>query len=398
MQQPVEGIGAGRLAGRLMLSVLGGLALALGALWLSHQLGWAGLYGTHVDVSARLQLVGGQGERTPDGLLVRRSAVRQPAVVLAPLPALPAERYKAVHWRIEGLQPSQRPVLIWSTRGDGTGKIERQLLPASRSARGRVDVSEHRGWRNRLDALGLVFPSGAGPTLIIEQLALVRGHGFFAEMTASLRAWLEPGSWDQRSINFRRVERQSRLLTPVTATAFWLGCSLLVFAVLSLRARPAHWVGGMATLILIAWLTLDVLWQWHLFGRLRETQALSAGLSLDARLRAAPDAALVPALDRLRERLPDTPARAVVLSDDPNGYLAGRVRYRLMPHNVLLRGTKLPSRTQMRAGDYLLLLGSPNDIRYDPKDGMLRQGRRRLAVALELEIPRLATLYQVKDR
>jgi len=172
----------------------------------------------------------------------------------------------------------------------------------------------------------------------------------------------------------------------------------LVFGTLSLRARSAHWLNGIIMLFLVAWLALDVLWQWHLFGRLRETHANYAGLGPEARLRAGPDAALVPALDRLRERLPDAPARILVLSEDPTDYLAGRVRYRLMPHNVLLQGARLPSRTQMRAGDYLLLLGSPDAIRYDEDDGLLRQGQRRIPAALELEIPRLATLYQVQRR
>jgi hypothetical protein len=74
-----------------------------------------------------------------------------------------------------------------------------------------------------------------------------------------------------------------------------------------------------------------------------------------ARHEAAEDAEVFKFIERVRGKLPATPARVFMLSDVPQ--LRGRGAYYLYPHNVMFDpfGNALPPVSGFRPGDYVIV-------------------------------------------
>jgi hypothetical protein len=98
-----------------------------------------------------------------------------------------------------------------------------------------------------------------------------------------------------------------------------------------------------AALFLLGWLLLDLRWQWELNQRLGQTVARFAGKEMTERRLADLDGDFYRFLLEVRRRLPEKPVRLFIVSNDPSGFLAGRARYHLSPHNGYMGFTHPPS-------------------------------------------------------
>ena len=121
------------------------------------------------------------------------------------------------------------------------------------------------------------------------------------------------------------------------------------------RGRAAAWPVAIAASFVVAWMVLDVQWVANLARQVAETREQFGGKDWRARHEAADDAEVFKFIDRVRAKLPPTPARVFMLADAAP--LRGRGAYYLYPHNVLFDpfGNSLPAATSLRAGDYIIV-------------------------------------------
>jgi hypothetical protein len=166
-------------------------------------------------------------------------------------------------------------------------------------------------------------------------------------------------------------------------------------ALLCRRCTGAARLSGAAALLLIGWLALDLRWQAQLWERLADSHQRYAGLTQPQRRLAAPDAELTERVNRLLAHLPDVPARVLILSDDPSGFIAGRTRYLLSPHRAYAGLSRLPTASQLAAGDYLFVIGSLRSVHFDRGGGLLTDDGRALPVDPVASIQGLGDLYRV---
>ncbi len=231
----------------------------------------------------------------------------------------------------------------------------------------------------------LTPPGGAGSRLVVvmERLGAI---------------WTHHESWSMRSINFREAASPRWLDSLVVQVGLWVAISSALWLAWSARAgfQWRRQLGGCLALLLLGWLVLDLHWQGRLLLRLQETRAQYAGLSATEAARTGePEASFARAADALREQIPETPARVVLITLDPGGYVPLRVRYHLLPLNVPPGTTHLPAAEQLRTGDFLLLIEPPPDIGYHAELQELWQGETRLAAELVLGLPGAAHLFRV---
>jgi hypothetical protein len=240
--------------------------------------------------------------------------------------------------------------------------------------------------RSRLGAVGRPVAAGVGGallTLLVLWLFYRSGDPLVAPTLTRLfqavaSEWMQVDGWTGRSINFNQGAPRDALFPPVLLVALWVGFSSLLSALIAPPWRGFKSLAPYAVFLLLGWLALDLRWQWALSQRLSQTAATYAGLDQTARYLAGPDRRLYPFLREVLHHLPEPPARVFIVSADPGGANAGRVRYHLFPHNVSLPSATLPGDTKARAGDYVLLLSPMKPVRYDRDHGVLisKDGQR----------------------
>ena len=384
-----------RPIGRWGLAAVSGALLAVLLFLLFYRIGGlASVAPPLVLNGAKLQLAQGEGEQTPDGLLIRRAGAPGRAVVQAAARMAPALIYGQVAWRLEGVTSEQEVQLVWATLAE-PHTIRTRSLP--HQADGVLDLTLEPHWQGRILAIGLVVSGPWTKPVRIERLELRPITPSFAALAQELLAdWRAFEPWSQRSINFAADAPLNALFPPVAMVLLALLLSAVGYALLEPPRRRPGVLWPYVGLLLLGWLILDMRWQWTLNQRLVQTANDFAGKSAEQRWLAM-DEALYAFLQEVRKRLPQSPARLLIISADPTGFEAGRARYHLLPHNSYAGLTTLPPPGVVRPGDYLLLLTPLADLRYHAAQRWLEgQGGVRLPVDLRYSA-KLGGLFQVRD-
>ena len=379
----------------LLLAGLGAGVLAWVGVWLA-EVAWPAMDPPDVILSgAKLELLQGQGEFTGNRLLVHRAGPGHSVLALGALPGVPAEQFSRVCWRVSGLNDAQVLQIVWMTSVDPETVFARTVTVGERET-GQINLRGYPGWRGHIVRIGLTVKGALAEPLSIVQLSL---DGRPPELIDTLREvtadWSRAKPWSMRSINFFSGAKPSARLTPVAEVAVWLGLGALLYG-LFCRVSAREFVSGAAILLLAGWFALDVRWQWQLTHRLGDTMERYAGLDQHDRKRAALDGALASVTDQIRRHMPRDPTRLIILSDDPHGYLPGRVCYHLLPHRGYAGLSKLPQRSQVGIGDYILLLSSLRTVRYDIGRQRLVDADSELPVELQLSIPGFGRLFRIR--
>jgi hypothetical protein len=99
-------------------------------------------------------------------------------------------------------------------------------------------------------------------------------------------------------------------------------------------------------------------------------------------------------MEKVRAKLPVTPARVIVVADLE--YLRGRGAYHLYPHNVYFdpRRNTMPAATALKAGDYLVVF-QRRGVQYDPEHKRLRWDGGEPVTAEILEVGPGAALFRI---
>jgi hypothetical protein len=323
-----------------------------------------------------LQLIGGQDAAIPDaGGGLRVPPFAAPGILLWTPPRwINAGLYGDLVWAIDGLDERHPLTPIWRTV-DGQGRQG----GGTPSAAGQVDLRRAPDWAGTVATVGVFIPGPVPAPFVVRQLELRPAALTTREWLEQLWAeWTAHEDWSQRSINFAAGATIRPLGALVLLAALWIGLSGLLYATWALaggeRLRPAPFVA----LFLLAWLLLDVRWQWELAQRLEQTRERFAGKDESERRLADLDGDLYRFVLAVRRRLPERPVRLLIVSNDPSGFTAGRARYHLLPHNSYIEFARPPQ--VARAGDYVLILEPLPGARFIPEHKALEWNGGRLRV------------------
>jgi uncharacterized membrane protein YphA (DoxX/SURF4 family) len=208
------------------------------------------------------------------------------------------------------------------------------------------DLSRVPEWRGRIVEIGFAeFPTaqvvppalGFKPFAIVEAGLWSRSWG--GDLAALATDWFAAWPWTQRSVHALGRDTEtphapmSLVLTAALAAGISIACAALAFG---RRARPLASAAAIA--LAVAWLALDVAWQFGLWGRLETTRAVYAKLSWNERQRTVADADLAALADRLRIIVRTEPqtARILVYGDAASGYELLRFIWHVLPRNIAL--------------------------------------------------------------
>lgn len=340
------------------------------------------------------RLVSGQGERTPTGWDIRQSGPDSQKTVQGLVERrVRAKLFRQVAWQVEGLTPDSELRLIWVTLEAPRTRRERRLPSVNK---GTVDLETEPHWQGRIAAIGLTVHRSATP-LIVERLELRPVPLTVGELSRwAMDEWSTFEDWSQRSINYASGAPLDALFPPVLIVALWISFSSGLYAAcLPPRRRP----GGVipyAALFLLGWLLLDLHWHWGLSGRLEQTGQRFAGKAMNERRLAELDGEFYRFLLDVRRHLPEQPVRLFIVSADPGGFLAGRARYHLLPHNGYMGFLQPPSPDHAREGDYVLILSPLSGVRYDRQRQVLEGAQGQLAAEMRY-LAAAGALFRVRE-
>jgi len=379
-----------------ILAAVGGalfMLLALLLFYLGDGLAW--IASPVVLTGTNLQLTSGQGTQTPAGVEIYQPGPQDLVVIRGSIRRVQANLYRHFSWQVSGLEPHHKVWLVWATAHD-PDTTQKRILPSTGSDSGLLDLGAEPGWQDRIIAIGLVVRGPLTQPLHVRKLEL---HPMPLTTRQLLRQivtdWTVFEDWSQRSINYTAGAPLNALFPPVLMVALWFGFSTVLYALFNPPRRVPTILIPYAAFFLLGWLLLDLRWQWDLGQRLVQTAESFAGKNETARRRAALDGALYQFLLEVRQRLPEKPARLLIISADPGGFLAGRARYHLLPHNGYAGFAQLPPPGIIRAGDYVLILAPLTEVRYDPNRHVLDNAAVQLPVE-QLYAATTGALFRVK--
>jgi len=208
--------------------------------------------------------------------------------------------------------------------------------------------------------------------------AEVRIRGVYAEPMSAravlglrAREWLTQEVWSGTSINTvvggAEVPALPLPLLLGLATVLATAVSLLAGALRRRSIGPAF-PAAVAAIFLASGMVLDARWQWNLARQVRATSDQFAGKSWHEKHLASDDGELFAFSEKVRAKLPASPARVFVLADAD--YFRGRAAYYLYPHNVYFNPWVVPA-ASVRPNDYFVVFQRHN-IQYDDKAHLLR--------------------------
>lgn len=338
---------------------------------------------------ADVQLIGGQGTVTPAGLEIS-SIGSQGLVLWMPSRRINAGVYGAFAWNLVGLDSRHPSRLIWRTV---EGQV-RQATQAMAASAGQMPLRTEPEWQGTVLTMGLFIPGPYPAPITVSGLELRPARLTAGEWWNRLwEEWTTREDWSQGSINFAAGATSRPLGSLTLLIVIWLSLSAGLYAISRLSAVRPLTPGPFLVLFLLGWLLLDMRWQWELVGRTERTVARFADKDETERRLADLDGDMYQFSRDIRQRLPESPARLFIISNDPTGFQAGRVRYHLLPHNGYMGFTQPPDAT--RAGDYVLLMAPLPGVRYDRQKQALEWRDGRLPVE-ERYAAALGTLFQVR--
>lgn len=341
-----------------------------------------------------LRLASGQGGPIPAGLEIRQPGPDGQATAQGLVERMVrAKLFRQASWQVEGLEPGSELWLTWVALAE-PGTLRERRLPLT--GEGTVDLETEPHWQGRIAAIGLTVRGAFATPLVIKRLELQPALLTIGELWRwALGEWRAFEDWSQRSINYASGAPLDALFPPVLIVALWIGFSGALYAVLnSPRRRPGALL-PYAALFLFGWFLLDLRWQWELAKRLDRTVEHFAGKEMTERRLADLDGEFYRFLLEVRRRLPEQPVRLFIVSNDPAGFLAGRARYHLLPHNGYMGFSQPPPPDQAREGNYVLILSPLPGVRYDRQGQALEWENGRLPAEMRYSAP-WGALFRVR--
>jgi hypothetical protein len=361
-------------AASFVMVLFGYVALTVPGSWFPHA---SPIVWTTKDMT----LTRGRGGVDRDALVV--TAVDASGLALVTLNTyFPSNDYTAIVWTVAGVSDQTDVRLLWTT-DYAPSRINSLPLPAASGRLLPVALARDPNWIGQIKGIALAIRGPLAEPLRISG-ASAKTMGVVGVLRERLDEWFAFEGWSGSSINTLTggAELQALplpvLLVVVLAIATGIWYALARKRTSALAALPAV----VCALFVIAWVALDLRWMANLARQVEVTRATYAGKDWHARHLAAEDAPLFEFIERVRAKLPDKPARIVVVSDVD--YFRGRAAYHLYPHNVWFDAgsNTVPAPSALHAGDYLVVYHR-HGVQYNPEAQRLRwDGHEPVAVEL----------------
>jgi len=369
---------------KLAVAVTGGLLAALVALFLLS----GGLPAEPTRVGAeRFQQGAGTGGLSAAGFAVTGVGVNEQALVFVSLqPPVAAEEYPIIRLSAMGLDKAQGAGVFWVNSDEPTRGHPRPLTLAEVRG-GQIDLTGSPAWRSQIIRLGFIVQGPLSAPVVFDSVTLEgRPVSLTTFMSRLVRNWVSLSHWDGGSINFYvGSEKTERVLTPTLT----LGLFVLFSAVFYLLLRGPNPLVVAASLVVLAWGLLDLRWQADLWHR-HATSMADPALEKD-RLRADQ-------LEQLRARWPQEPVgrRIFIVTSEPSGFDAYRTRYHLGALPTSFGLSRLPTATERRPGDVLIVLGLRERLEYSVPKQRLETDQESISAVLIWNSPQTGGIFQIR--
>ena len=286
-----------------------------------------------------------------EGVSPRRQAV------LSLRRQLDSEAYRFLTIDMSQLPSGMAATVFWRKSGQAQGDaLYSQPVPANVAGATTLDMTRNPAWMGPLAEIGLLLAGDPESRELHFSGISLAGGGVGPALGSLLTQWTGFRRFDQTTINRVSATFTAGALSPIPVAAVWAGLALLLVLV-------AGWLGKAAPrityllVVLIVWVTLDLLWQRQLTAQLQLSQQLFQGRSVAERHRRDFDSALYDYAQQLKSGgLPDTPARLFMLHNSQgHNFQRLKLQYYLLPHNIYNLSV-LPPEGAVREGDYILAL------------------------------------------
>jgi hypothetical protein len=313
--------------------------------------------------------------RQADATVVRRMEGQQ--VVFVTPAFFPAAQGPILRLSLSGAHPDLVTELAWIT-ADAPAEPRFLQLPRGNAASTLHRLAGHERWEGQIVEIG-IFVSGLHATDPLRLSALSFPEVSRATLAGLLwQQWRVFSPWRMGSANYYRGFPADAPLGPAPVAAVWALASVLGLAVLAVVrgwSLPGYLPAAL-TAVMVPWLALDGLWQFRLAEQLDATHERFGGMTQTEKRSMEDDASLQREARRVLEALaPVRGDRLFLLRESvAHNYHRLRLQYHLLPLNVYNFGSALPDPAAVREGDFLALLDSPGDVRFDAERGALVDG------------------------
>lgn len=262
--------------------------------------------------------------------------------------------YPIVAWQADDMPEGGDVTFLWRT-DTAPGKVNSRRVAVVSGRIAPVAVANDPNWVGRITGVALAVRGPlAEPARIFG--VVFRTGGLPDALREVASGWFSLERWSGTSINTRTggADVQELPLSALLVAAAVLA-ALTWFGWARWRGRATAWPFALATVFVVAWVVLDVQWISNLTRQVAETRQQFGGKDWHARHEAADDGEVFKFIERVRAKLPSSPARVFMLADAAP--LRGRGAYYLYPHNVLFDpfNNGVPQIASLRAGDYVVV-------------------------------------------
>lgn len=283
--------------------------------------------------------------------------------------------------------------LIWRTASN-----PRALHRADLNFSGGVatmNMAENPRWRGTVVELGIYVVARDPATHVVIHGIRLEPRNWGGVLASYWSNWSAFRGWSVRTINFIYGTPDTRALSPTVVAGAWAALAAVLLLLAGLPGRS--WQrGGFLVVILVPWLSLDLLWQAELGQQLQQARQVFGGRSRHEQHMRDMDAHIYSYIKRLKEEVLPAENQRILLLHNSSKHEFDRLKaqYYLLPHNVYNFGTS-PPRKGLANLDYVLLLGDQEEVTYKEKSTRLHWGERGKLSVERVDVDPMGQLFRV---
>lgn len=222
--------------------------------------------------------------------------------------------------------PEDTPTISLPWPGDSTGTFDLSRIPA---------------WRGRIIEIGfaqfptaLVVPPDRGFKPFELAHAALWSPSWRGDLAALATDWFSDWPWTQRSVHALGRDTTTPRAVSIVLCAAIAAAIAIFWRALLFGWRDRRWPVWLFGCAAAAWILLDVCWQAGLWGRVKTTRAVYAGLSWEQRERTVADTDIADAANELAAMLRGEPPESRILVYAGSAYELLRFIWHALPLNV----------------------------------------------------------------
>ena len=319
-----------------------------------------------------------------------------------------AHSYPFVEYKISPLNEEVSVYLFWRNSVEPE-KLHYVSLDLSSLPTNQLSMAHSDDWTGNVRELTIfsLFYLRARPFTLTEVSLLPATRlnilGQIISESLSLRVWT------QKSINGLASGPTNALLSPTIVFSVWAASSISIYAVciwltrgLRNRQRCERVARFSALVILLIWISLDILWSRRLLFQAEVTNSLFAGKKIDEKKLADIDSAIYQDAETMKSLLQNTDRMIWLVTKDPGQFSGYRFKYHLTPQPVYYYKTAAYLARMMlrfgsaKAGDFVLVVKpSPERTGFNETMGQFRLVKLCAAAEMIYE-SKISTLVRLK--